>query len=542
MNRQTLAPRGGNNLGVSAPQTQPAEPGVRLAELIAALSLATDLGMGQPAEHALRTCLLSLGLGKALGVAESELREIYYLALLRRIGCTSDSYELGLLFGDDLAAHGRVFTLDFGRPVDVLADMLRHAGGGRSWWGRTQAIARAVKAGPGMPGMLFRASCEVAQSLAQQLGFGPNLLQALAHTFERWDGRGYPNHVRGAEIPVAARVVHVAEHAEVFERLSSPGGAVAMLRQSAGTNLDPALTDSFCEIGERLFQALAADSAWLAVLSAEPQPCGWLADEQFDTGLRALAHFADLKSPFTVNHSARIAMLVSKTASIGVPESEVVTLRRAALVHDIGRAGVPNGIWDKPGPLTDSEWERVRLHPYFTERVLSRSPALAALGALSAQHHERLDRSGYPHGHGAPALSSSARILAAADAYCAMTESRPHRPPLAPQAAADSLRADVRGGRLDGGAVDAVLAAAGHQVRRQREWPAGLSAREVEVLQLIARGISNREVARRLVISDTTVAAHVRHIYDKIGVTTRAGAALFAMQHALFDTTGLAEK
>jgi DNA-binding CsgD family transcriptional regulator len=164
------------------------------------------------------------------------------------------------------------------------------------------------------------------------------------------------------------------------------------------------------------------------------------------------------------------------------------------------------------------------------------------LGTLAGQHHERLDRSGYPHGRAAGELSASARMLAAADAYCAMTERRPRQPAMTPEMAANGLRAEVRAGRLDGAAVDAVLIAAGHRVRRRREWPAGLSPREVEVLRLLARGLSNRDVARRLVISEPTVAAHARHIYNKIGVTTRAAATLFAMQNALFDTSSVAEK
>jgi DNA-binding CsgD family transcriptional regulator len=198
---------------------------------------------------------------------------------------------------------------------------------------------------------------------------------------------------------------------------------------------------------------------------------------------------------------------------------------------------VRNGIWDKPGPLSDGEWERVRLHPYYTERVLARPQGLARLGALAGLHHERLDGSGYHRGAPAGALPPAARILAAADAYHAMTEPRPHRPPWAPDAAAEELRRLVRAGRLDGAAANAVLQAAGHRVRRRRAWPAGLSAREVEVLRLVARGRSNRDIARLLVVSEPTVAHHVQHIYAKIGATSRAGATLYAMQHALLDTS-----
>jgi DNA-binding CsgD family transcriptional regulator len=213
----------------------------------------------------------------------------------------------------------------------------------------------------------------------------------------------------------------------------------------------------------------------------------------------------------------------------------VVAIRRAGLVHDFGRLGVSNAIWDKRGPLTPSEFERVRLHPYLTERMLAFSPALAPLGAIAVQHHERLDGSGYPRGLWGDTISPSGRILGAADVYHAMTEACPHRPERTPDEAASELRAEVAAGRLDGQAVDAVLRAAGHRVKRQRDWPAGLTAREVEVLRLVTRGLSNREIAEQLVITRKTAGNHVEHIYAKIGVSNRARAAMFAMKHGLMS-------
>jgi HD-GYP domain-containing protein (c-di-GMP phosphodiesterase class II) len=212
-------------------------------------------------------------------------------------------------------------------------------------------------------------------------------------------------------------------------------------------------------------------------------------------------------------------------------------VRRAALVHDLGRTGIPNTIWDKPGPLTASEWERVRLHPYYTERALARPEALARLGVVAAAHHERLDGSGYHRTLAAASLSPAARLLAAADAYHAMTEPRPHRPALEPAAAAAELRAEVRAGRLAGDAAEAVLGAAGHRVHvRRRSAPAGLTQREVEVLVLLARGASNKEIARALVIAEKTASSHVQHIYAKLDVSSRAAASLCAMRFGLLDT------
>ena len=223
----------------------------------------------------------------------------------------------------------------------------------------------------------------------------------------------------------------------------------------------------------------------------------------------------------------------------GLPEGDVVSLRRAGFVHDLGRLGVTNTIWDNRGSLTKPEMERVRLHPYLTERMLTFSPALAPLGAIAGAHHERLDGSGYPRGLTGPAISPAGRILGAADSYHAMREARPYRPARTAEEAAAELRREVASGRHDGVAVDAVLRAAGHAVRRRSSWPAGLTQREVEVLRLVARGLSTREIADQLVISPKTAANHVEHIYTKIGVSNRARAALFAMRHGLMSETAL---
>jgi HD-GYP domain-containing protein (c-di-GMP phosphodiesterase class II) len=271
------------------------------------------------------------------------------------------------------------------------------------------------------------------------------------------------------------------------------------------------------------------------VRSLEPGTRIYLSDEQFDNACRAIADFADLKSPYTLGHSAGVAALAASAARrYGLPQVDIDALRRAGLLHDIGRVGISAGIWGKPGPLSEREWERVRMHPYYTERVLARPGVLGRLGALAALHHERLDGSGYYRGLPASMLSPSARILAAADVYHAMTEPRPHRPALGPEKAAEQLRHEVRAGRLDSEATDSVLAAAGHQVcTTRRELVAGLSQREIEVLRLIARGYTKKQIADLLIISQKTVDNHVQHIYNKIGVSTRAGATLFATQHDL---------
>jgi hypothetical protein len=229
------------------------------------------------------------------------------------------------------------------------------------------------------------------------------------------------------------------------------------------------LADLTCSDAELILAGLDGVGTWDAVIDAEPGLALVLSGEQFDDALLAIANFVDLKSPYTLGHARAVAGLVAEAGTrLGLPEPEVRTLRRAGLVHDLGRLGVSNAIWDKPGPLGAGEWERVRIHPYLTERMLHQSDALAPLATIAVAHRERLDGSGYPRGLSGSAISRPARILAAADAYQAMREPRPYRPPRSPEEAATELRADVKAGRLDADAVEAVLSAAGHRVPRRR--------------------------------------------------------------------------
>ena len=309
----------------------------------------------------------------------------------------------------------------------------------------------------------------------------------------------------------------IADIVESFRRLGGMAAAVDVARRRAGGQFDPRLAEHVCENAEALLGGFDEATGWDAAIAAEPVLGERMSGVELDEALAAIADFADLKSPYTTGHSRGVAERAASAAlRAGLGEPAAAELRRAGLLHDVGRLGVSNTIWDKPGVLSEAEMERVRMHPYLTQRTFSRSPRLAALAELAATHHERLDGSGYPRALAGGALSPEARILAAADAYQAMSEPRPHRPARSPDDAARELREDVRRGPLDTDAVDAVLGAAGHRVPRRREGPAGLTRREVEVLVLLARGLSNKEIAEQLVVSPKTVGAHIEHIYRKI--------------------------
>jgi len=517
-----------------------ARQSVRLAELVALLSLGTDLGLGQPMEHMIRACLIALRLGERLGLAEAERGVVYYSGLLAWVGCHTDAYEQAKWFGDDTTlkrdAH---YHYDMGKVGPAISFMLKRVGGPeRSLLTRTRI--GAAFGGDGLRAMkaLAENHYRATDELVQRLGLGEEVRESLRQTYERWDGKGAYG-MTGDEIAVSSRLINLADVVEVFGRAGGVEAAILVARERSGTQFDPDLVEAFCEQAPMVLTELDEVPSWEAVIAAEPSLEREIAGEELDLALEAIGEFAELKSPWIMGHVHVVKELVTGAAgSFGLPEADAAKLRRAACVYDLGRLGVPNTVWDKPGPLTQSELERVRIHPYLSERMLAFSPALAGLGGITVQHHERLDGSGYPRGLAGDQIGTAARLLAAADVYQALCEPRAHRPGRTPQGAAVELRREVAAGRLDGEAVDSVLRAAGHRVRRRREWPAELTAREVEVLRLLARGLSNKQIAQQLVISPKTAGSHVEHIYRKIDASNRAQASLFAMRHGLMRDSG----
>ena len=514
---------------------------VRLAELVAALSLGIDLGFGQPMEHVLRQCLIALRLAERLGLDDETRAAVYYAALLINVGCHSDAHEQAKWFGDDIGLKSTKYDYEFRSFRGAVAGMRRIGSGNPPLHRFRVGLEFAISGHRELDGMIAHHSA-MARALGEQLELRADVLDSLSTAYEQWDGRGWPGELKGEEVPLPARIAQVAEFVEVAFRVGGVEAAKDLARRRAGKQFDPQVAGLIVSDGAAILAGLDSVATWDAVIAAEPALAVVLSGDRFDAALGAIANFVDLKSPYMLGNARAVGELAAAAGTgMGMSESEVRTLRRTSLVHNLGRLGVSNSIWDKNGPLGPGEWERVRLHPHITERMLHQSDALAPLGAIVVQHCERLDGSGYPRGLTGHAISRSARILGAAGAYQAMREPRPYRPARQPGEAAAELRGEVRAGRLDADVVEAVLGAAGHRTARRREGPAGLTQREVEVLRLLARGLPNKAIAQQLVISPKTVANHVEHIYAKIDASTRARASLFAMQNGLLPEEDFAD-
>src|SRR3954454_15987015 len=445
---------------------------LRLAELVGALSLGIDLGFGQPMEHVLRQCLIALRLAEGLGLDEDERAVVYYTALLVNVGCHTDAHEQAKWFGDDIALKSDKYEYDLRSPRAAVNGIRRIGAGNPPMHRFRVGLEFALSGHREVDGMIEHHAA-IARMLGEQLELPDAVIDALGAAYEMWDGRGWPGDLKGDAIPQAARLAMLGEFVEVAHRVGGVPGATALARKRSGKQFDPAAAACLCADPEAILGDLDGVDTWDAVISAEPALAVVLSGERFDAALTAIANFVDLKSPYTLGHARAVADLAGAAGShLGLDESERRTLRRAGLVHDLGRLGIWNSAWDKPGPLGPGEWERVRLAPYLTERMLHQSSSHASLGAIAVQHRERLDGSGYPRGLSGAAISRHARLLGAADAYQAMREPSPPRPALAAPEAAAERHAAVRAGRLAGESVEALLGASARRVLRRREGPA----------------------------------------------------------------------
>ncbi len=506
---------------------------VRTAEVIGALCLATDLGIGLPFEHGLQSTIFAMRIADRLGVDSETAVQVYYGCLLFYVGCTVDAEASAELFED-----GVLLTyfnpVIFGSPAQTMSGIIRSlAASGKAPPAKVLRVATTLPRAVRGHRNHITALCEVAQMLSERLGMPEGVSDLFVHYTERWDGKGQPGARKEQEIPLPLRVIHVARDAALQRMIGGVEYAARVVGERAGGAFDPAIAALVAREAGDILALDDEQSAWDEVLAAEPASQLMLREDAIDRALAAMGDFADLLSKYLVGHSAGVAQLAGAAAQrCGFAAAEVAAIRRAAFVHDVGRVGISVRVWQKTSALTPDEWEQVRLHAYHTERVLSRSPFLTRLAPIATFHHERLDGTGYHRGVAASSLSPGARLLAAADAYQTKTEPRPHREALPPSQASDMLSQEARAGRLDANSVAAVLEAAGqHPPRLAR--PAGLTEREAEVVGLLARGLQTKQIARALGISTKTADRHVQNAYAKIGVSTRAAATVFAMQHGL---------
>jgi HD-GYP domain-containing protein (c-di-GMP phosphodiesterase class II)/DNA-binding CsgD family transcriptional regulator len=507
---------------------------VDMIEVAATLSLATDLSIGVPLEHGLHSAVIARRLSELADVENEEATQAFYTALLFYVGCTGTALTGLRIFGNDEALTTYAAPVRFDRPRRQVTGMARAvAPPGRPMHRRALQLAR------GMPRLLrafpevIATNCDVAQVLFPHLGLPAGVAPLFAHANDRWDGKGSPSPVHGDAIPLPMRVAQIAQDAAFQRMLGGDEFAVQVIRNRAGAAFDPEIAELFARRADEILVTGPDSSVWSVAMASETAHGLALESDAIDEALTAMGDFADLVSPYLLGHSQGVAELAAAAGRLcDLPENEQRALRRSALVHDLGRVAVPARVWATAGPLSPGDWESFRLHAYQTERLLSRSAFLRDLSVTATLHHERLDGSGYHRGCTAAALPLPARILAAADRYRTLIEPRAHRSAHPPETAAVKLAAEAREGLFDADAVAAVVEGAGLK-RPRLDLPTGLSPRERTVVGLLARGLQTKQIARVLGVSPKTADTHIQHAYRKMGVSTRAGAALYASQHGL---------
>ena len=435
-----------------------AAPLVRQSEVISALSRAIDLTEGQPMGHAARSCMIGMRLAGELGLGVADRSALFYALLLKDVGCSSTAARVSeIIGGDDLGFKGGLKRIDWNRPSEAVRHIVGSTSG--SPLERARRVAAVARSGARLGDELVGLRCDRGAQILQLLSFPDATVVAMASADEHWDGRGKPAGLRGEEISLLGRLVGLAQTAEIFFAAGGPQAAADVARRRRGTWFDPALV--------RLFEHVAADSAfWQQVAAPDvtahvaafepPEQVVLADDDRLDLIAEAFGRVVDAKSPFTSRHSERVAETAAGIGAIlGLDAAELRDLRRAGLLHDLGKLGVPNIVLDKPGKLTPEEWELMRRHPAYTAEVLAQVECLRPIAGTAASHHERLDGSGYHRGLEAPALSLPARILAVADVYDALARDRPYRAAMPAERVLAILDADA-GARLDAESVAAL--------------------------------------------------------------------------------------
>lgn len=505
---------------------------VRLAELLIALSGVGDLGRERRTGAAARSCFIASRLARAMGLADAGIQDVFYTALLQHVGCVGYAQETAAIFaGRDTEMNHAGSHTDFADPADFFRTFIPELTAGTDLPTKVRLLAAALTKAPKLGPVIHRASCEIASCTAQRIGLAPGVVEAL-HTVEEWyDGHGGFQGLSGADIPLTARVVLTGMTAMTFHELSGAIAALQVVAQRSGKQLDPAVAAAFAVHGHDILDALDAADVEAELFAEEPPPFVLVDEDQLDEVALAFGQIVDLKNPTSYGNSRAAFDIAGQAAKVMSIDSGPV--RRAAALRDIGKAAVSNGILGKGSALTRSEQEEYDLHPLHTHRVLARSQTLAAEAELSAVHHEREDGSGTFKGLRGENIPAGGKLLAAVDAYLEMTHPRLGEP-VTPQQGCEQLSRLAQQGALNPVAVRAVVVAVtGAKAHLCRELPARLTERQVEVLRRLANGDSNKQIAAALVVSPRTAEHHVQDIYRKIGVSSRAAAALFTVQHGL---------
>ena len=405
-------------------------PTFAAGEVVAALSHALDLTEGQPPGHAKRSCLIALRLADTLGLSADERSSLYYATLLKDAGCSSSAARMAEIFAaDDLELKRIAKRIDFSDPRQAIGFTMREAGRGDSTLARARRVLTALRDLAREGNLVVETRCDRGAKIVTMLEFPDAAADAVRYLDEHWDGRGQPYKLRGDAIPLLARIACLAQTADVFLTQDGLDATREMVRVRRGRWFDPAVADAFLALtdSDRLFADLT-----MGHVAPAPEGRPVSADDaQVDRIAEAFASMIDAKSPFTASHSDRVAAYaVGIGRVLGWGERELRDLRRAGLLHDIGKLGVSNSILDKPGRLTAAEYDVVKRHPRDTEAILRHVPIFSGLAEAAGAHHERPDGGGYHRGLRGDAIPAISRVLSCADVYDALTANRPYRDPM----------------------------------------------------------------------------------------------------------------
>jgi len=436
--------------------------GIRLAELLGALSRALDITEGQPEGHCIRCCWIGVTIGRALGLSDPAIWELYYTLLLKDLGCSSNAARICQLYLTDDLSFKRDYKTIGDRLPQVLGFVLKHTGMQSGLAERFRAIIAILQNGGEIARELVETRCQQGAAIARQMRFSENVAHGIQSLDEHWDGKGKPERLAGAAIPLYSRIALLAQVVDVMHASVGVAGTLREVAQRSGSWFDPTVVAAFEQVaaGNDFWSTLAAPDLPAIVMAMEPGQHEALVDDDYlDDIAAAFGKVVDAKSPYTSGHCERVTLFADMIAEqMGFGTEHRRKLRRAALLHDIGKLGVSNAVLDKPAKLDDAEWQQMKQHPAFSEEILSRIKAFADIARIGGAHHERLDGKGYPRGVTAEAIDMDTRIVTTADIFDALTADRPYRAAM-PVSKALGIMDEMVGTALDPLCVAALAAA-----------------------------------------------------------------------------------